>query len=435
MYTASFPLAPTVEALRNDQLSLVQHIHTVCDRIDTAEPYLHVFVPEPHRRERLVEEAIDLLERFTEPAERPPLFGALVGVKDIFRVDGFFTRAGSDLPPELFEGPEATAVTRLKEAGALIAGKTVTTEFAYFRPGPTRNPHNLAHTPGGSSSGSAAGVAAGFFPLALGTQTIGSVIRPAAFCGVIGFKPSYDRIPTDGLLYFSKSLDHVGLFTQDLDGMALAASILCDGWDVAAARPAATPPVLAVPEGEYLERASAEGRYAFDEQLSRLEKAGVRIIWTRFFEDFYELDEEHRRLMAAEAAEVHRAWYARYDYLYSEHMHEIMALAQGVSEAEVARARANQLQLRQAIQEKLAEVGADLWVAPPARGPAPEGIESTGNPIMNLPWTNAGVPALTLPVDTTYTGLPLGLQLAAPFGQDEALLGWAYQIAALLRAS
>ena len=121
-------------------------------------------------------------------------------------------------------------MTRLKQNGALIAGKTVTTEFAYFQPGPTRNPRNPAHTPGGSSSGSAAGVAASFFPLALGTQTIGSIIRPAAFCGVIGYKPSFDRIPTAGLLYFSRSLDHVGLFSQDVAAMTLAASVLCDGW-------------------------------------------------------------------------------------------------------------------------------------------------------------------------------------------------------------
>jgi len=153
-----------------------------------------------------------------------------VGIKDIFHVDGFVTRAGTRVPPERFAGPEAASVALLREAGALIAGKTVTTEFAYFEPGPTRNPHNPAHTPGGSSSGSAAAVAAGLCQLALGTQTIGSVIRPAAFCGVVGFKPSFGRIPTSGLVYFSRTIDHVGLFTQDLDGMELAASVLCRDW-------------------------------------------------------------------------------------------------------------------------------------------------------------------------------------------------------------
>ncbi|RLT42027.1 MAG: amidase, partial [Chloroflexi bacterium] len=237
MYATQLPLAASSAALRNDEQNLISYIHAICDRIDRADPQVRAFIPEQRRRARLVEEAVDLIGLYPDAADRPPLFGVLVGVKDIFRVDGFLTQAGSELPSGLFEGDEAAVVTRLRAAGALIAGKTVTTEFAYFQPGPTRNPHNLNHTPGGSSSGSAAGVAAGFFPLALGTQTIGSTIRPAAFCGVVGFKPSYDRIPTAGLLYFSQSLDHVGLFTQDIAGMALAASLLCDGWRGSVAAP------------------------------------------------------------------------------------------------------------------------------------------------------------------------------------------------------
>src|SRR5205085_3218841 len=126
------------------------------------------------------------------------------------------TRTGSQLPEELFVGPEATCVGLLREAGVIILAKTISTEFAYFEPGPTRNPHNLEHTPGGSSSGSAAAVAAGFCPLALGTQTIGSTIRPAAFCGIVGFKPTYGRISTDGLIKCAESLDTVGFFTQDV---------------------------------------------------------------------------------------------------------------------------------------------------------------------------------------------------------------------------
>src|SRR5262249_2824459 len=160
----------------------------------------------------------------------PSLYGVLIGVKDIFRATGFPTRAGSRLPPELLAGDEASCVTLLKSRGALILGKTVTAEFAYIDPGPTRNPYNLDHTPGGSSSGSAAAVAAGYCSLALGTQTIGSVIRPASYCGIVGFKPSYDRIPTDGVIHVSKALDHVGLLMQDVPGMALAASILCREW-------------------------------------------------------------------------------------------------------------------------------------------------------------------------------------------------------------
>jgi Asp-tRNA(Asn)/Glu-tRNA(Gln) amidotransferase A subunit family amidase len=425
MYTAPFPLCESVQALRDGQMDLIRYVDEACDRIDAVEPHIHALVPEENRRQRLLKEARILLERYPNPADRPPLFGLLVGVKDIFRVDGFPTQAGSKLPAELFDGPEAIVVTRLKGAGALIAGKTVTTEFAYFQPGPTHNPHNPAYTPGGSSSGSAAGVAAGEFQLALGTQTIGSVIRPAAFCGIVGFKPSYDRIPTSGLLYFSPSLDHVGLFTQDLEGMKQAASILCYGWDAKMANnPVVSKPTLAVPEGPYLGRAEAEGRAAFERQIAQLEESGFIVKRLPFLANFDELERKHRRMMAAEAMVEHADWYIRYGDLYSEHMHKIMETGRSVDADEVAQSRAEQLELRDKIELTLAQQGADLWIAPPATGPAPEGIDFTGNPIMNLPWTNAGVPTLTLPTGKAANGLPLGLQLIAPFGKDEQLLAW-----------
>ena len=223
-------LAATAEALRSDRLNPVNYVENMCARIAKTDPILEAMLPEPDRLERLRAEAIALAEKYPDPDNRPPLYGLLVAVKDIFHVSGFVTRAGTVVPPELFAGSEAEMVVKLKEAGALILGKSVTTEFAYFEPGPTRNPRNPDHTPGGSSSGSAAAVAAGYCALALGTQTIGSVTRPAAFCGIVGFKPTLDRLPTAGLIYFSRTIDHVGLFTQDVDGMALAAASLCRGW-------------------------------------------------------------------------------------------------------------------------------------------------------------------------------------------------------------
>jgi Asp-tRNA(Asn)/Glu-tRNA(Gln) amidotransferase A subunit family amidase len=424
MLTAPLPLYETASALRQGEPDLIPWIHQICDRIDAVEPEIMAFVPEPNRRARLLEEATELQARFPDVHTRPPLFGALIGVKDIFRVDGFPTQAGTTLPSHLFDGPEAASVTRLKQAGALVAGKTVTTEFAYFQPGPTRNPHNLDHTPGGSSSGSAAGVAAGFFPLALGTQTIGSVVRPASFCGLVGFKPSYDRIPSAGILYFSKALDHVGLFTQDLAGMALAASVLCDGWDESLAGQALDrPPVLAVPDGPYLQRATPEGLALFEAYLTRLAEAGATIKRVPFYPDFDHLEREHRRLMAAQAAREHEAWYAQHQAGYSLHMHAIMETAAQVTPEEMAQAQANQERLRSLIGESLAEHGADAWIAPPATGVAPQGLHTTGDPIMNLPWTNAGVPALTVPFGTDAHGLPFGLQIITPFGQDERLMG------------
>ncbi len=433
MYTYPLPLRSTVQELRTDRLSLVHHIHAVCDRMRQVEPVIHAFLPEDRRRERLIEEAVDLLNGYPEPDGRPVLFGALLGVKDIFRVDGFPTQAGSRLPADLFDGPEARVVTQLKQAGCLVAGKTVTTEFAYFHPGPTRNPRHPGHTPGGSSSGSAAAVAAGLCPLALGTQTIGSVIRPAAYCGIVGFKPSYDRIPTAGLLPLSPSLDHVGLFTQDAPGMALAASAVCQDWRADAVQPHSSElPVLAVPVGPYLERASTEALHFFRGQLERLAQQGVRIVEVPFLEDFPALERRHRRLMAAEAAQVHATWFARYDYLYSQAMQELIQQGRQVPSAEVEAARAGRLELREAVARALEQAGADLWACPAATGPAPEGIESTGDPSMNLPWTHAGVPAITLPADELPGGLSLGLQLVAPFGRDEELLGWAMRLESML---
>ncbi|MEE9278250.1 MAG: amidase family protein, partial [Dehalococcoidia bacterium] len=211
--TAALALATTVAALRSGSLSLPELIEEVCARMGAVEPQVRAVLPERGRRERLLREAEALARRYPDPGGRPVLFGALVGVKDIFAVEGFEMRAGSALPPELFAGDEAESVRRLRAAGALVLGKTVNTEFAFSDPGATANPHNPAHTPGGSSSGSAAAVAAGIAALALGSQTVGSVIRPASFCGVVGVKPSYGRIPYDGVLYFSESMDHVGFFT------------------------------------------------------------------------------------------------------------------------------------------------------------------------------------------------------------------------------
>src|SRR5687768_9417567 len=183
-------LPALVRALKSGELLLLDYLAQLEARAAETDPAIEAMMPEPGRFERLQREAEALLARYPNPAERPALFGVPVGVKDILHVDGLVTRAGSKLPPEELQGPESAVVSALKQAGALILGKTVSTEFAYFGPGPTRNPHNPAHTPGGSSSGSAAAVGAGLAPLALGTQTIGSIIRPAAYCGVVGYKPS-----------------------------------------------------------------------------------------------------------------------------------------------------------------------------------------------------------------------------------------------------
>ncbi|PIE31645.1 amidase [candidate division KSB3 bacterium] len=425
MYIIDAPLATIAKALRSGELELHDFINELCDRIDANEPQIQALVTETNRRERLMNDAEALASRYPDPQSRPPLYGVPIGVKDIFRVDGFPTHAGSALPPELFEGREAACVTLLKQAGALIAGKTVTTEFAYFEPGPTHNPYNLEHTPGGSSSGSAAGVACGFFPLAFGTQTIGSVIRPAAFCGVVGFKPSFDRIPTEGLIYFSRSADHVGIFTQDVAGTELAASLLIDDWQAVSV---SGKPVLGVPEGEYLAQTTKDGLEAFEKELLALNNAGYEVKRIPIFDKIDELNERHRRMTAAEAAQEHAEWFAAYHELYRPRTAEVVLKGQQISSQELESARKARFELRDDIAKQQEAAGIDLWISPAATGEAPKGLHATGDPDMNLPWTNAGLPAITVPAGLSKNNLPLGLQCIAGFRQDERLIAWAKHI-------
>lgn len=421
-YTNPAPLATTVAQLRDGRLDLHAHIDQRCNYIAAIDGEVAALLPDPDRRARLHADADALLARHPSPATRPPLFGALVGVKDIFHVQGYVTHAGSAIPPALFAGEEAVCVRQLRKAGALILGKTVTTEFAFFEPGPTRNPHNLAHTPGGSSSGSAAAVAAGLCDLALGTQTIGSVIRPAAFCGVIGFKPSFDRIATPGLVYFSRTADHVGLFTQDLAGMWLAASVLLAGW-----RENSQPslPVLAVPEGAYLAQTEPAALAHFEQQVAQLTQVGYTVKRIPLFAEIEPLNTLHRRMVGAEFAQEHAHIYPDHAATYRPRTREMIELGMSVGADELAAARAHCLTLRSELHERMDAEGVDLWLCPAATGPAPVGIHATGDPVMNLPWTHAGLPALTIPAGATAEGMPLGLQLAARFGADEQLLAWA----------
>lgn len=424
------PLATTAARLRAGALDPVAYVDELCDRIDAAEPEVRALLPEADRRGRLVAEAAALRERFPDPAARPPLYGIPVGVKDIYRVDGFATGCGSALPASLFAGAEAESVGLVRAAGALVLGKTVTTEFAASEPGPTRNPRGLGHTPGGSSSGSAAAVAAGFCPLAFGSQTVGSVIRPAAFCGIVGFKPSYGRIPIAGVIPYSLSVDHVGLFTQDVDGMQLAASVLCDFWKPADV--GSVLPVLGVPEGPYLQQASAEGLRAFEGQLARLQATGYVVRRVPAFADIRAINLRHRDLTIAEIAAVHSPWFAQYETVYRPRTAALIRHGQGISVEEASTARHGRRELRETLEATMRAAGIDLWVCPPATGTAPAGIDSTGNPIMNLPWTHAGLPVVTLPAGQDEAGLSYGLQCAAPFGADERLLAWAGPLAEAL---
>lgn len=419
------PLLDLVEGLRADTVPLPAYLDQLEAHFAAREPEVRAFLPEEDRFGRLRREAEALLDAYPQPGNRPALFGVPVGVKDIFHVEGFATRAGSDLPPEILQGEEAAAVTALKAAGALILGKTVTTEFAYFAPGPTRNPRQPEHTPGGSSSGSAAAVAAGLCPLALGTQTIGSIVRPAAFCGTVGFKPSYGRISRAGVIPLAPSVDHVGFFVPAAGDITLVAEILCQRWEATAT---VDRPVLGIPEGPYLDHASEEGRSYFHMACEQLRDAGFTINTVPVMADFEAIEARHNRLVAAEAAEVHSEWFRQFGARYHEKTAELIERGQQVTADQLAADRDGREQLRSELEWTMTEQNVDLWLAPAAVGAAPAGLESTGDPVMNLPWTHAGLPTAVLPIGYGQKGLPLGIQLVARWYQDESLALWAQQI-------
>lgn len=435
------------------------------DRITRFEPDIQALLPDEedaerrHRIERecrgqLASNAAAVADAAT--AGRP-LAGALVAVKDLFHVEGFPTRAGSRLPAALFEdrsapgfpadGREAAVVTRLRRAGATVLGKSVSTEFAYFAPGPTGNPWNRAHTPGGSSSGSAAAVAAGFCHVALGTQTIGSIARPAAFCGVAGLKPSYGTLPVDGCVPFSPDADHVGLFAADWRSLrSIFGAIVADG--DAESRPAAENAArralegtrLLVVDDAFTRRADRESHDALTALVATLRDAGVRIEPVALFDDIEVIAAAHQAMIARDFAEVHATWFYAAGDRYHERSAGLVDLGRRVGDDERERARAGRADVRERIEALLHAHRAVAFLAPGAVGAAPRGLDATGDPIMSLPWTYAGVPTATVPLwamegGRSGEGLPLAVQVAMPFGADRPLIDLAIAIEEVVRQS
>lgn len=418
----------TIKDMRAGALSLPDFLAQIESKFAEREPDVLACISEEKRFQRLHEDAETLALSYPDPNRRPALFGALVGVKDIFHVEGFTTHVGSRLPSEILQGKEAESVTRLKNAGALILGKTVTTEFAYFTPGPTRNPHHLEHTPGGSSSGSAAAVAAGFCHIALGTQTIGSVIRPAAFCGVVGFKPTYERNSREGVIPLSPTFDHIGFFTTDVATAKQVARVLVRDWKLD------TPtqkPIIGIPEGPYLACASDYALACFNDLCQSLTDAAYELRRIRVMDDFQEIRNRHDAIMSYDASQVHKDWFDKYETLYSAKFSDLIKRGRSVSNLQsLLSARDG---LRVSITQAMEENQIDIWVCPPAVGPAPKGLDSTGDPVMCLPWTQIGFPAVNIPTTKNEAGLPMGLQLVGKWDSDESLLAWAEDIEKVVR--
>ena len=394
-----------------------QLIQDACDLVNRVEPRLGALVAEPKRLRRLLAEAEQ-----QDPTLRP----FLVGVKDIVNVAGLPTRAGSTLPGELFAGPEATVVVRLRAAGAIVLGKTTTTEFAFTEPPTTTNPNDERHTPGGSSSGSAAAVAAGYVPLAIGTQTVDSIVTPAAYCGVVGFKPSYDRVPVEGVVPFSPAMDHVGFLARDVETIAFAAEIVCDGWRTVTK---SAVPTIGLPAQSHLDPVDAAARAVFDRTVAALSAAGCRVLDTDSLADTAAIARRHRRLIAAQFATVHHEWFSEYGDRYRLKSVALVTEGAALSPSVIDEGVESSARLRADLEQTMDNLGIDIWMSPAATGPAPLGLEAIGDPIMALPWTHAHLPVVCLPAGIAPGGLPLGIQLVGRIGADEQLLGFAQAVA------
>ena len=360
-----------------------------------------------------------------------PLHGVPVGVKDIFDTRDMPTEDGTMLHAGRNPDEDATAVVRLREAGAVILGKTVTTELAVYAPGKTRNPHDPERTPGGSSSGSAAAVAAGMVPLALGTQTNGSVIRPAAFCGVYGYKPTFGLISRHRVLQQSRPLDQVGVFARTIADTALIAEQIMafdeqDPDTQLRARPvliktsAEDPPVeprLAFVRTPMWDQADEDTREALTELAAYLgEKVGEATL-PDIFNDAVRL---HRTIMEADLARSFEREYRSGRDKLSSILQEMIERGQKVSAVEYNNA-VSQIPVFNRALDPIFEWH-DAILTPAATGEAPVGLESTGSPIFCTIWTLCGMPAITLPILQGSHGMPMGVQLVGRRGDDARLL-------------
>jgi amidase len=358
------------------------------------------------------------------------LHGVPVGVKDLMDTADMPTAYGSEIWAGHRPARDAACVAALRAAGAVVLGKTVTTEFAAFAPARTRNPRGAAHTPGGSSSGSSAAVAADMIPLALGTQTVGSIIRPAAFCGVVGFKASRGRLPLDGVKPLAAAFDSLGCFARSVADCAL--------WFAAVSGEAPTPPPERPPRiglvrTPWWDAAAPETRETVEAAAARLADAGAEVTEPALPVGFDRLAAVQDVLVRAGAAEAlateHRAHRAR----LSAGLRTLLDEGAALPPARVAAARAETETARAAMADLFAEV--DAVLAPAATGEAPEGLGATGDPLFNRAWTLLGGPCVAIPAGRGPRGLPVAVQLAGAPGADGRLLAHALRVAEALGAA
>ena len=417
---ATLTAAQASRLIRDGKLNPLDLMEANLARIAEREPSIRAFAwfdPEIARQN-------------AKAARSGPLHGLPIGIKDVLDTSDMPSEYGSPIWRGWRPKADAAAVAWARQAGGVVIGKTVTTEFATRKPGPTGNPHRLDHTPGGSSSGSAAGVAAGFFPLAYGTQTAGSVIRPAAYCGVVGYKPSFATINRFGMKLMSESLDTVGVMARSVADCALFAGAVA-GRDLGDpdARPERAPR-LGICRSPVWDKALPETQELLPRIATALSRAGASLVERELSHVVAAIEGAHPIVMNNESARALGWELANASEQISGGLRERLEFGLSRSEAEVAEAHATFDRAQQAFPAGMTDL--DALVTPSAPGQAPAGLEWTGDPAFNLIWTSLHVPCVTVPAGTGPDGLPLGIQIVTRRGEDRQALAWAQWVAAAI---
>jgi len=403
-----------VKKLEAREITAVALLSDCLERIAAREPTVHAWTGIDAESAMRRARALDV------QAPTGLLHGLPIAVKDLFDTVDLPTGYGSPIFADHRPAADAASVALARAAGAIVVGKTVTTEFATFHPGPTCNPRNPKHTPGGSSSGSAAAVADWMVPLAFGTQTAGSIVRPAAYCGVVGYKPTFGTINRVGVKMISDTLDTVGALARTVPDAALFVAALSDRHELLIGRPQTDAPRIALCRTYEWERARLETVAVFEDAGRQLRKDGASVRDIMLPPPFAGLVDAQRTIMVREVAQsLSHEWLAHRDSL-SREMVAMIEAGLAVSSERYDAARS----LARSCRGALATVfdGIDVVLAPSTEGEAPEGIEATGDPLFNRMWTLLHTPVVHLPVGRGPRGLPVGVTLAGPIGADRALL-------------
>ncbi len=416
--------------IKSRDLSPVELVESLLSQYDSLEPSLNAWVYLD--RKALLADAQQKQEELEKGVNVGPLHGVPIGLKDIYYTAGIPTTACSKVYEEFVPEYDATTVTLLKNAGAIMMGKTVTTEFACMDPSPTKNPWNPAHTPGGSSSGSAVAVATRMCPAALGSQTVGSVLRPASYNGVVGFKPTFGRVSRYGVIPVSWSLDHVGWMARSVEDTALLMQVMAvadpnepitvglPADDFMAGLASHSAPRIGLIRRFFYDNSDEETRKHTDGIVDQLSRAGATIEEIPLPNSIDTAMEDQRTIMAVEGAAFHQPMYERQSQDYQPKLREM--LRQGLATDGQTYSRA--LERRQQFTAEMQALAgkADVLLTPSTPTPALPDITNTGNTMFQGPWTSCGLPVITIPSGLAASGLPFGIQLAsAPFSEPKLL--------------